>query len=135
MIIHCLFGKLDDQINLLIAWDEYDVEGNQEGFEDACSEAKKQFWNSKEGPTPEFIRVGMQIPTDVVMERFQAPVIPAVSVPDGLYQTSERLDRDKPTNWMVCLACGNEFIRGESRSPSENPPPCTMCNSTQTRVK
>lgn len=46
MKITCLFGQRKSQpesVELMVAWDEYCIDGYSEGFEEACKEAKKSW--------------------------------------------------------------------------------------------
>lgn len=45
MEIKCLFGMRVDctEPELMVAWDEYCVDSNYEGFEEACENAKKSW--------------------------------------------------------------------------------------------
>ena len=72
----CMFGirksaGFPDEIELMVAWDEYCVDGNGDGFEEACKEEKKS-WGSDLGETR---MIEIEVDESAIQERFKASTL------------------------------------------------------------
>lgn len=96
MKIYTLWGKRpDDTTELMVAWDEYCVDGNPEGFEEALAEARKSWGSDLVDDRP----LAIEIPDEAVERLFEHKVVKAKMVSN---------DEPEAKRWTdsICSVCG-----------------------------
>lgn len=80
MLIHCLFAlsALGDVPELIVAWDQYKVEEQPQGFREACDEALGLYDGE---PPHEYIDV--EIDEAVLLDAFSRPILQGAIKPVG----------------------------------------------------
>ncbi len=76
MRITCLFGQRKSQpeaIELMVAWDEYCIDSNPEGFEEDCEKAKKS-WGDE---LLQWRLLDLSTNEENIKKLFDSPTLPA----------------------------------------------------------